>query len=299
MKNDLKTLNVKRGYLTEDFKFFHLKDQKNMAFESHYHDFNKMLIFISGKVTYLIEGKAYKLKPWDIILVSHKEIHKPIIEPVEPYERIVIWVNPAFLEKHSSSESDLSTCFALASQRQHNLLRLRPESLGLIRVILSQLEEACQSRKFGSRILKNSLFMQFAVYLNREFLESSKNNTLNDIEYDENIGRIITFINENLEKDLSIGRLSSRFYISKYYLMHKFKKQTGYSVHNYILQKRLLMANTLVKTGKPAMEVSIECGFGDYSNFVRAFKKMFGLSPRNYYKNLLQFEKTSPADKHF
>jgi quercetin dioxygenase-like cupin family protein len=63
---------VKRGYLNEDFHFFRLKDQKKNEFEYHYHDFNKIIIFLSGEVTYLIEGKSYILKPWDILLVGHK-----------------------------------------------------------------------------------------------------------------------------------------------------------------------------------------------------------------------------------
>ena len=51
--------NNKSGYLHSDFKLFHIKDKKNQEFEFHYHDFNKVIIFLSGKVTYLIEGTAY------------------------------------------------------------------------------------------------------------------------------------------------------------------------------------------------------------------------------------------------
>lgn len=70
----------KSGYLNNDFQLFHLKDKKNQEFEFHYHDFNKIIIFLSGKVTYLIEGKAYNLKPWDILLVNNHDVHKPIID---------------------------------------------------------------------------------------------------------------------------------------------------------------------------------------------------------------------------
>lgn len=299
MKGYTDTADIKRGYLKEDFRLFHLKDQKNMQFEFHYHDFNKIIILISGKVTYLIEGKAYKLRPWDIILVSSNEVHKPIIDPLEVYERIVIWVNSAFIEKHNSTDCNLLTCFELAVNKKYNLLRLRPEFLRNLRYTLSQLEEACINSDFGSRILKNSLFMQFIVNLNRHFLCIEGSSEQNDIEYDENIGNILDYINQNLGENLCIDNLSSMFYMSKYYLMHKFKTQTGYSIHNYILQKRLIMANSLLKKGKPASEVCIECGFGDYSSFVRAFKKMYGLSPKKYYKSLLQLEKSNNNDSHF
>jgi len=62
----------KTGYLNEQFRLFHLKDQTRKEFSYHYHDFHKVVIFISGKAAYHIEGKAYQLKPWDILLVNRQ-----------------------------------------------------------------------------------------------------------------------------------------------------------------------------------------------------------------------------------
>lgn len=298
MNDNKEGLETKRGYLEGDFEFFHLKDKRSLQFEFHYHDFNKIIIFLSGKVTYLIEGKAYNLKPWDILLVNSREVHKPMIDPAETYERIVLWVNPAFLEKHSNSSCSLLTCFELAMSKKYNLLRPDPESLKMIKYILFQLEDACRNNDFGSAILKNSVFIQLIVHFNRQFLGAEIGTDLNDTEYDENIGLILNYINENLREELSIDDLASRFYISKYYLMHKFKKQTGYSVHNYILQKRLILANSLIKKGNSLSDISTECGFGDYSSFVRSFKKMFGFSPKKHQKNLLELQK-QVKNNHF
>lgn len=297
MKEGKDALNIKRGYLKRDFEFFHLKDMKNLKFESHYHDFNKIIVFISGNVTYLIEGKAYKLRPWDILFVSSNEIHKPIIDSSEIYERIIIWVNPIFLTKHNSKECNLLTCFELASSQKHNLMRLDQSQTSNIKPTLLQLNDACKSKEFGSSILKNSLLLQLMVFLNRLFLGAGNTNDQSDIEYDKSIGDILSYINDNLDEDLSIDYISSKFFVSKYYLMHKFKKQTGYTIHNYILQKRLILANTLIKRGKSVNEVYLQCGFGDYSNFIRAFKKMFGLPPKKYYKALMELE-NSYDDKH-
>ncbi|AJQ28289.1 AraC family transcriptional regulator [Pelosinus fermentans] len=296
MEIESKEIHYKRGYLDKDFQFFHLKDNKNIQFEFHYHDFNKIIIFISGKVTYLIEGKTYKLKPWDILLVNNNEIHKPMIDQGETYERIVIWVNSAFLLQHSDSECNLQKCFELAAEKKLNLLRLAPDLLIGIKGILSQLEDSCKSHEFGSKVLKNSLFLQYIVQLNRLYLGIDIDTEYPDIEYDETIGRILEYINTNLKEDLSMDNLASIFYLSKYYLMRKFKQQTGYTVHNYILQKRLIAANALIKRGKSITTTCIECGFGDYSNFVRSFKKSFGLSPKKHYKLFLEQEKL--ANQH-
>lgn len=277
-------VNIKKGYLEEDFKVFHIKDKRNLEFQYHHHDFHKITVFISGKVTYLIEGKSYKLKPWDIVLVSSDEIHKPLIDAGEIYDRVVIYINPRFIEEHSSSECDLLTCFKLAKDRNFNLLRLNSEVLINIKDILSHLEEANGNIAFGSNILKKSIMLQLMVNINRLFLGVNQNMEFNDVEYDEAIIKIINYINENISEELSIDNLSTEFFINKYYLMHKFKAQTGYSIHSYILEKRLIMANNLIRKGILAGEVCSRCGFKDYSSFVKAFKKKYGLSPKKHYK---------------
>ena len=103
--------NQKRGYLNQDFRLFHLKDQRKQEFSPHYHDFDKIIIFLSGNVTYLVEGKAYPLKPLDILLINHHAIHKPIIDASIPYERIIIWINSDFMEEHSRSAYNLRNNF--------------------------------------------------------------------------------------------------------------------------------------------------------------------------------------------
>ena len=77
----------KTGYLEQDFRLFHIKDQTKREFSYHYHDFHKVIIFLSGKAAYHIEGKSYYLKPWDILLVNRHAIHKPEIDFSVPYER--------------------------------------------------------------------------------------------------------------------------------------------------------------------------------------------------------------------
>lgn len=298
MQNENSTLKIKRGYLNGDFQYFHLKDKKSMEFEFHYHDFNKIIIFISGAVTYLIEGKSYKLKPWDLLFVNGNDVHRPIISPDEPYERIVIWVNQRFLEMHNNNDSNLLTCFELSSKHKINLLRLNPDSIKSIKHTLYILEDSVNSKEFGCDILKNSLFLQLMVYLNRLYLGTDIDKHERDIRYDERIVSILDYINENLSEDLSIENISTKFYMNKYYLMHKFKDQTGYTIHSYIQQKRLILATSLIKKGKQITEVCIECGFGDYSSFVRAFKKTFDLSPKNYYKAIVDLESSYNKNRH-
>jgi AraC-like DNA-binding protein len=106
----------------------------------------------------------------------------------------------------------------------------------------------------------------------------------------------LTYLNENLDSDLSIDNIASRFYMNRYYLMYHFKDQTGYTLHSYILQKRLAKAAMLIKKGLQIAYVSDQCGFKDYSSFVRAFKKSFGLSPKQYYKAIEEIQHSYGED---
>lgn len=273
----------KRGYLHEDFRFFHLRDKQGQEFEFHYHDFNKIIFFLSGSVEYRIEGKAYRLRPWDILLVSQGQLHRAVITPDAPYERIIIWVNSKFLADHST-DGNLLSCFEQSASAGNNLLRLGEDAVGAIRHVLFHLENAMKEDGFGVRLLQNSLFLQLVISLNRLCLGKLPDLPGKDVVYDRRVGEILSYINGNLEKDLSLENLAALFFISKYHLMHTFKAQTGYTVYNYIIKKRLIRAARLIKKGTPAAVTSEKCGFGDYSSFERAFRKEFGVSPRNYNK---------------
>ena len=286
----MKDINNKVGYLNDNFKIFHIRDRKDIKFEYHHHDFSKIVILIDGDLTYYIEGKAYILKPWDILFVNKNEIHKPVVNPDKYYERIVIWLNPDFMAKYAQGNNDLLKCFEVAIKNNYNLLRLNMKSIDIIKNLIQDIQNCNNSNEFGSEILKESLFVQLMVLMNRLFLNSDKNRDIEDIQYDKTIEGVLNYINSNLENDLSIDTIASEFFISKYYLMRKFKNQIGSSIHNYVVQKRLILARSLISDGLSMSSVCSRCGFNDYSSFVRAFKKVYGVSPSNYNPTIHNFE---------
>ena len=72
---------------------------------------------LGGKVTYVVEGVTYFLQPWDVLLVQHNMIHRPIIDPTLPYERIVVWLDRKWLGDRSDPGEALDTCFHTAQER--------------------------------------------------------------------------------------------------------------------------------------------------------------------------------------
>ena len=286
----MKDITNKIGYLNDNFKIFHIKDKKDIKFEYHHHDFSKIVILIDGDLTYYIEGKSYILKPWDILFVNKNEIHKPVVNADKYYERIVIWLNPDFIAKYAQGNNNLLKCFEEAMQNNYNLLRLNMKSIENIKNLIQDIKNCDNSNEFGSEILKESLFIQLMVLMNRLFLNSDKNRDIEDIQYDKTIEEVLSYINSNLENDLSVDTIASKFFISKYYLMRKFKNQIGSSIHSYVIQKRLILAKSLISDGLSMSTVCSKCGFNDYSSFVRAFKKAYGVSPSNYNSKTHNFE---------
>lgn len=277
---DINSESHKTGYLHQNFRFFHLKDKKNQEYGLHYHEFNKIFIFLSGNVTYTIEGKNYHLKPWDILLISSHDLHRPIIDPNQVYERIIIYVNPEFIHSMNSGTSDVTKCFRQSSESSYHLIRPDGEVLPQIQQILYDLEESLSCEEFGSDIVSNSYFMQLMVQLNRIFNHTDYHLQKNAMEYDRRTESILRYINQHLDEDLSNQTLSEKFYISKYHMMHTFKVETGYTLHSYVQQKRLMASAELIKKGVPVMKAAQQCGFKDYSTYYRAFQKFMGRSPK-------------------
>ncbi len=92
---------------------------------------------------------------------------------------------------------------------------------------------------------------------------------------------MLSYIDSHLGAEkLSSALLSKKFYMSETELNRSFKKSTGLPVGKYINIKRLILARELLKKGMPANEVSLRCGFNDYSTFFRAYKKQFGANPK-------------------
>ena len=135
--------------------------------------------------------------------------------------------------------------------------------------LLPEIEHSLRDTQFGDSILSKALFAQFMVYINRIFLKSSSAPDQKSYSSDSQVEQLLKYINRNLSENLSIDHLAEKFFFSK----------TGYTIHNYIISKRLLHARSLITQGTPVMKAAMQSGFQDYTAFVRAYKKQFGTVP--------------------
>ena len=107
--------------------------------------------------------------------------------------------------------------------------------------------------------------------------------------------KVLDYIDLHLEEDLSLERLSERFYVSKYHLAHNFKDHLGFSLHQYIIKKRLFACRDAILMNEKISEVCLRYGFSDYTVFFKAFRKEFGVSPKEYKKSLTSGTSFQPA----
>lgn len=270
----------KRGYLNSDFRIFHLRDKLSKEFEFHYHDFLKVTIFIKGKVQYHVEGKSYELEPYDIVLVNRNDIHRIRVDNSLPYERIIVYISPSFIEDYQTSEYDLGYCFKKAKKEHSNVLRIHSLEKSSLFKITNRLERSFEDNEYASSLYRKILFLEFMIQLNRAAIKN-RVEFLDTELYNTKIVDIMHYINSHLTDSLDIDTLAKEFFISKYYMMRLFKAETGYTIGNYITYRRLLLARELISEGLPITQACFASGFGDYSTFSRAYKSEFSESPRS------------------
>ncbi|WFR56282.1 helix-turn-helix domain-containing protein [Anaerocolumna sp. AGMB13025] len=270
----------KLGYLNDDFRIFHNIDDKKKEFDFHYHDFNKIMIFLRGNISYSIEGRNYLLKPYDIVLVNAGEIHKPSFLEESTYERVIIYVSPEFIRSYKEKDYDLNYCFERAKKEHSNVLRIHSMDKSKLYQVCLELEHSLHNNDFANELYQKILFLEFMIQLNRTAISNRINYQDSDMA-NTKLLEILDYINEHLIEDMTIDNLAAKFYLNRYYLMHFFKEGTGYTIGNYITEKRLLLAKSLVQKGSSITEACFESGFKNYSTFSRAFKKAFNTVPKN------------------
>ena len=273
MPND-KNIN-RAGYLHESFHYFHLRDTAGQELDFHFHEFDKLVILLSGSVDYLVEEQSYALPPWSVLLVRHHTIHKAVIDRSLPYERIILYLDRQYFER-AFPGAGLMDCFDQADRHRRHLLTAGEDQLQELRAAVDACERAANDTRLGAQTMRETLIIQLLIQVNR-LHEAAPG--CGEQRGDPKIQQVLSYINEHFRETLSVEALAEQFYMSPYHFMRLFKAQTGSTVHAYIRQKRLMNAARLLREGAPAAKAAADSGFGNYSAFHRAFRESFGVSP--------------------
>ena len=111
------------------------------------------------------------------------------------------------------------------------------------------------------------------------------------------IQEILSYINNHYTQPIRIENLARSFGVSVSWLSHEFTRFTNRSVYDYVLYRRVMLARQQMLGNASLNDIAYQCGFNDYSNFLRSFGKTVGMSPSQYRKQLKQYS-MKEVDEH-
>lgn len=266
----------KRGYLLEDFRLFHLQGAQGVTAEYHYHEFCKLLLLVSGAGGYSADDQRYRLQSGDVVLLGSRCVHRPEFAPDQPYERIILYIDPKFLQQASTQDCPLLECF---SGTWGHVLRPDPELRQRLHRLAMALERELSGAEQGRVILSNGILLRMLVEI---FRQLHRNDALLPAPVQPKNSRILEllqYLDSHISEELSIDHLAEQFFLSKYHMMRLFRQETGQSIGAYITRRRLMLARELIGSGLSATESCFQAGFGSYSSFTRAYHRHYGTTP--------------------
>ena len=247
----------------------------------HSHSFYELIYCESGDIQYLIGDRRYHIHAGDIIMLPPGISHRPLFyeNMKEAYSRIVVWISTDFMNTltKTCSPETLSQIHA----QEHFLLRTKASPYKyLADYFHSGLYEADGKKPLW----------EFSLYGNTTALIAHISRALISTggyfprEKREDIDHIISYIEKNYAGKITLEDTAKHFHISTSTLTKLFYNRLQISFYHFVTQRRLIHSKIKIEEGNSMEEVALSCGFCDYSAFYRAFKKEYGISPREYKK---------------
>ena len=134
----------------------------------------------------------------------------------------------------------------------------------------------------GAALVQEPLLSKYLTDILTEFLLYTPMNvhSRNDAAMAE---EIITYINEHFKEDISVEELALRAGLSQYHFIRTFKRETGFTPHEYLVNTRIATAKYLLKNSQlPVKDICFAVGFSGESVFCGAFKRHQGMTPMQY-----------------
>lgn len=202
-----------------------------------------------------------------------------------PLEILEIGFSSPLLAGLSNDETDLEYCFNIVPYsciaiRSASQITMLIKSLAQNLITISK-----QSEEFASSLYKNGLMTMLVVLILRACIYTENHSQASSRKH-LLLDDLFIYINTHITEEITLERLEQTFYVSKYHISREFKRQTGTTIHQYIIKMKLDLCKRLIEEGKPINEVYKLCGFGGYNHLFRAFKKEYGMTPKEYFRQV-------------
>ena len=258
---------------SSDLRMFYYVSDHNMHFHLHTNTMIELRCFYSGKGTHFVEGIEHTEQPGDVLVVRPGETHYPMVDLSIPYERANVMISPDLLRSITGSDALLEPIFnrELGTQNLYHADAFDRDPRYYFRKMTQNAPDPRANILAYAILLLQQIS---AAYQKKQFAASPK---------DSPGHRILQYIDQNLEQELSIQALCDEFFISSAQLSRIVKKVTGVSVGQYITAKRMNKAQFLIHEGNKPTQICTACGYPNYASFYRAYAKHFGCTPKESY----------------
>ena len=260
------------------------KNDTKIFSDLHVHDLYEILYVVDGTLTYQIEGVHYELASGDMILVSPTMLHKLESINTTNSTRIIMNFSENYARSLSTEKCDILKAFEITSLRKIHKISFDSASQKNIKRYFEIMLELQFSKEFGDDLAFNLRFAQAMLMINKEVLNSRDENDL-VVSTNKVVSDIIEYINENYDSNIHLSDIANKLSLSESRLSHLFKQETGISIHQFLLKKRLMHSKEYIRKGEHINVIYALVGFNDNTSFFRAFKKEYNITPKKYYQN--------------
>ncbi len=265
-----------------EFEIYHYAEDELQPVWYHAHPYYEIYFFVQGHNRIIVEGIDIQPERGDVLIYPPGIMHRCIHLDTEiTYERFYYYLSPEFLQAISSAEFDIPETLAQMTADDHYYFHVDSGALDqLIQKadeVITASESLLPADKLMNRFRMGQLLVQSLMML-------TTNEAMPQSEYSSRMSALIHYINQHAAEQVALDQLEDIFYASKYVLMKEFKEYTGITIYQYLLIRRVLMAQEMIQQGMKPKEAALHCGFQDYTSFYRAFKTRAGVSPEQYRK---------------
>ncbi len=252
-------------------------------FYEHHHTAFEITMVLKGSGVYATGVSEFDFKSGDIFFFSTDEYHW-LKRLDSRTDFLNIHFEPRFIwsDNFGISSRELVKIFLNRKTNPHN--KIRSESSDRIKKLIYRIEREGIEQKSEYEIMLKVHLMNILVEMIRSYDgQIAENDTFASGETIRYIEKSLSYIEENLESDLTLEELSVIAQMSKNYFCRQFKKLNGISPFEYITIKRIERAvRYLESTNLTRTEIALRCGYNNTANFYHAFKKVTGKNPGDY-----------------
>ena len=240
----------------------------------HSHTFYELIYCHSGSLDYLVGTQRYRLQRGDIVIIPPGISHRPLFLDLltEPYRRIVLWISCNFA-------ASFSRLFPIFQQKsEHYLVRTAGTQWESLEPHFRATVQEAGQKELGWEAAMVAQTELLCVALSR----AKANLPPPQSEQRELLDEIMLYIEHHMTEKISLERAAQSFHVSESTISQLFRKRLDISFYHFVTQRRLIAAKNLIQTGASLEQAAADVGFGDYSNFYRAFRREYGITPASY-----------------